>query len=85
MCTSWHTDRYIGSLFWVDEPVPDDSLSRQRATAPNPRLLPQVRCCICSLRKGKRVNTMEQVSLVIFTTVTMFAVENATKPTGNSP
>ena len=22
MCTSWHTDRYIGSLFWVDEPVP---------------------------------------------------------------
>ena len=22
MCTSWHTDRYIGSLFLVDEPVP---------------------------------------------------------------
>ena len=24
MCTSWHTDRYIDSLFRVDEPVPDD-------------------------------------------------------------
>ena len=22
MCTSWHTDRYIGSLFRVDEPTP---------------------------------------------------------------
>ena len=22
MCASWHTDRYIGSLFRVDGPVP---------------------------------------------------------------